>query len=158
MADDVFADRDMDHRDKIRWVVETNGWCAEPVAPIEDPPQPGFTYTIGFEDRFGHPETVIFGLTPVAARGLLEMVDMHLSAGGEFPQGTFVGLLDNDLPSAMVPVDLDLYGDLFVGIAEYYGEREFRVSQFVWPDRNARLPWDEGFDDRLRIAQPVLGT
>ena len=26
---DVFPDRDMDHDDKIAWVVETNGWGAE---------------------------------------------------------------------------------------------------------------------------------
>lgn len=158
MSSDVFPDRDMEHLDKIRWVVEENGWCAEPVQPVEDPPQPGFTYTIGFEQRFGSPEMVIFGLQPVAARGLLEMIAMHLDAGGVFPDGTFIGLLDNDLPSAVVPIDLELYGELFAGIAAFYEDTEFRVSQFVWPDRNAKMPWDEGFEDRLRLAQPVLGT
>ena len=62
MADDVVPDRDMDHADKIAWVVETNGWCAEPVAPVDDPPTPGYTYSIGFEDTYDHPDVVIFGL------------------------------------------------------------------------------------------------
>lgn len=157
MSDDVFPDRDMDHLDKIAWVVETNGWCAEPVAPVDDPPTPGYTYTIGFETTFRHPELVIFGLQPVAARGLIEMVAMHIDAGGVIPDGTFVGLLDNDLPAALLPVDVGEHGDLFAGAAAYFGDRDYRVSQFVWPDRNGRLPWDEGYDNRLRLAQPVIG-
>ena len=111
--DEVFPDRDMEHDDKIKWVVETQGWCAEPVAAVEDPPQPGYTYTIGFEATFSHPEIVIFGLQPVAARGLIEMLAIHLEAGGVLPDGMFVGLLDNDLPAALLPVDLELYGSLF---------------------------------------------
>jgi len=159
MSDDVFPDRDMDHADKIAWVVETNGWCAEPVASVEDPPTPGYTYSIGFEESYQHPEVVLFGLQPVAARGLIELLADHLAAGGIVPGGTFVGLLDNDLPSAVVPVDLELYHEMFTGIAQYYGAaKPWRVSQFVWPDRNGLLPWETGFDERLSLAQPVLGT
>ncbi len=33
MSEDLVPDRHMDHVDKIRWVVEENGWCAEPVPP-----------------------------------------------------------------------------------------------------------------------------
>ena len=44
MSDDVFPDRNMEKADKIAWVVETQGWCAEPVAAQEDPPTPGYTY------------------------------------------------------------------------------------------------------------------
>jgi hypothetical protein len=156
--DDVFPDRDMEHAEKIRWVVETQGWCAEPVAPIEDPPQPGYTYTIGFESTFAHPEVVIFGLQPVAARGLLEMLAIHLEAGGVLPEGMFVGLLDNDLPAALLPVDLEEYSSLFPGAAAFHEGADFRVSQFLWPDRNGKLPWDEGYDNRLRLAQPVVGA
>lgn len=158
MSDDVFPDRDMDHADKIAWVIETKGWCAEPVALTEDPPTPGYTYTIGFETRFGHPEVVIFGLQPVAANGLLEMIAMHIDAGGVIPDGMFVGLLDNELPAAMLPVDVAENAHLFPGATTFHGHENYRVCQFVWPDRDGKLPWDEGYDIRLRIAQPVLGN
>jgi hypothetical protein len=158
VSDDVFPDRDMDHADKIAWVVETQGWCAEPVAPVADPPRPGYTYTIGFEATFDHPEVVIFGLTPVAARGLLEMIATHLEAGGEIPVGVFVGLLDNDLPAAMLPIQMPDHSDLFAGAAEFNGRDDFRIRQFLWPDRSGKLPWDEGYDDRLRMAQPVVAA
>lgn len=158
MSDDVFPDRDMAHDEKIAWVVETNGWCAEPVAPVDDPPTPGYTYTIGFESSFHHPEVVIFGLQPVAARGLIEMVAIHIDAGGTIPDGMFVGLLDNDLPAAMLPVDMSDYAELFAGATRFHGSEEYRVCQFVWPDRNGKLPWDEDYDNRLRLAQPVIGN
>jgi hypothetical protein len=158
VTDDVFPDRDMDHADKIAWVVETQGWCAEPVAPNADPPSPGYTYTIGFEETFDFPEVVIFGLTPVASRGLLEMIATHLEAGGEIPVGVFVGLLDNDLPAAMLPIQMPDHSDLFPGVAQYSGRDDFRIRQFLWPDRGGKLPWDEGYDDRLRMAQPVIAA
>ncbi len=158
MSDDVFPDRDMDHADKIAWVVETNGWCAEPVPPVEDPPRPGYTYTIGFESSYGYPEVVIFGLAPVAARGLLEMLADHLEGGGELPAGIFVGFLDNELRSALLPIEMPEHADLFVGASEFHGRDDFRIRQFVWPDKGGKLPWDQGYDDRLRLAQPVVAA
>lgn len=157
MTEDVFPDRDMDHVDKIAWVIETNGWCAEPVAPRDDPPTPGYTYTIGFEESFRHPEVVIFGLQPVAARGLIEMLAMHIDAGGVIPDGMFVGFLDDDLPAALLPVDMEEHAGLFETATAFYLHDNYRVCQFVWPDRNAKMPWDEGYEDRLRLAQPVIG-
>ena len=158
MGDDVFPDRDMDHVDKLAWVIETQGWVAEPVAPVEDPPTPGYTYSIGFEDSFGYPDLVIFGLAPVAARGLLEMVAAHLEAGGEIPVGTFVGLLDNDLPAAVFPVQVADYLDLFPDAAAYYARDDFRMRQFLWPDKQGRFPWDGEYDERLLLAQPLIAT
>ena len=154
---DVFPDRDMAQADKIAWVVENQGWCAEPVPGIEDPPRPPYTYSIGFELEYQHPEIVIFGLQPVAARGLMQMMAEYLGAGGELPVGVFVGLLDNDLPAAMLPVDLDQWSEMFIGASTYYGAFEYRVRQFLWPDKAGKFPWDEGYDERLRLAQPVIG-
>jgi len=158
VTDDVFPDRDMEHDDKISWIVDTNGWCAEPVAARDDPPTPGYTYSIGFETTYDHPEVAIFGLQPVAARGLMEMMAEYLGAGGVIPQGVFIGLLDNELPSAMLPMDLEEFDGMFDGAVRFHRGRPFRLSQFVWPDRNGSLPWNEEYDERLRLAQPVLGN
>ena len=160
MADDVFPDRDMDHRDKIAWIVEQNGWAAEPVAPVEEPePRPGYTYSIGFESTFGRPEVVIFGLQGVAARGLLGMIADQYGGGVDLPVGgVFVGLLESDLPCCLLHVDVAAYRTLFPDAVAFHGDHPFRVEQFVWPDKGGRLPWDEGYDERLRLAQPVIGT
>jgi hypothetical protein len=160
MADDVFPDRDMDHRDKIAWIVEENGWAAEPVPPVEEPePRPGYTYTIGFETHFGRPEVLIFGLQGAAARGLLGMIADQHGGGVALPVGgVFVGLLEGDLPCALLEVDVETHAGLVPDDVAFHGGTGFRLQQFVWPDRSGRLPWDEGYDERLRLAQPVIGT
>jgi hypothetical protein len=160
MSDEVFPDRSMEHDDKILWMVETTGWALESVLPRPDldPPSPAYAYTVGLEQLFGFPEVVIFGLTPVAARGLLGLVVDLLRGGTEIPIGSlFTGLLDNDLRAALLAVDLDEHGDLFPTAAHWYRGAPFRVVQLAWPDRNGWLPWESGFDARLRLAEPVIG-
>ncbi len=159
MADDVFPDRDMALRDKIAWIIETNGWAIEPVAAHgeTDPPIPGYSYTIGFEDTFGFPDVVVFGLTPVASRGLVGLVAEFLQGGTDLPlDAVFVGLLDNGLRCALISLDAGQCGDLFTSATAWYGVSR-RMVQLVWPDRHGVLPWEDGFEHRLALAQPVLG-
>ena len=162
MTDVVFPDRNMDHLDKLSWVIEDQGWVAVPVDAQEGPPpRAGYTYSVGFTTTFGRPEVAIFGLQAVAARGLLGMIADQHAGGVELPvDAVFVGLLENDLPCALLPVDLGEHGDLFpdaAALLDRAGE-PWEVLQFVWPDRNGRFPWDEGYDQRLRVAQPVVGS
>jgi Domain of unknown function (DUF4262) len=153
-------DRSMEHRDKIAWMIETRGWAIEPVGPHPetDPPSPPYAYTIGFEAAFGFPEVVIFGLTPVAANGLAGLVAEFLAGGTELPVGVlFTGLLDNELRSAFLPVDVDEHGELFEAATAWHGGPDYRVVQLAWPDRNGWMPWEPGFDHKLVLAQPILG-
>ncbi|HPU38194.1 MAG TPA: DUF4262 domain-containing protein [Microthrixaceae bacterium] len=164
LSDDVFPDRNMEHLDKLAWVIEDQGWVADPVDPIEGPPaRAGYTYSIGFETAFAQPEVVIFGLRAVAARGLLAMIADQHGGGVQLPvDAVFVGLLESDLPCALLEVDLAEHAGSFPDAAAYHTDRgvgaEWRMLQFVWPDRSGLLPWDAGFDDRLRIAQPIIAT
>ena len=49
------------HAEKIEWMIETDGFAVEPVPPdpTSDPPQAGYTYTIGFPDHAGFPDLVL---------------------------------------------------------------------------------------------------
>src|SRR5688572_5141592 len=75
------------HAEKIEWMIENDGFAVEPVAPdaTTDPPRPGYTYTIGFPDHVAFPDVVVFGLTPVAARGLIGLVADLRRDGTEIP-------------------------------------------------------------------------
>jgi hypothetical protein len=161
VSGDVFPDRGMEHRDKIAWMIESNGWAIEPVPPRPDldPPVPGYTYTIGLEAAFGFPEVVVFGLTPVAARGLLGLVADLLAGGTEIPVGpVFVGLLDGEQRCALLPVEVAECVELFGTATDWYRNPGYRMVQLTWPDRNGWLPWEPGFDHRLVNAQPVIGS
>lgn len=160
MAGDL-PDFHIPHAEKIEWMIETDGFAVEPVAPDpeSDPPRAGYTYTIGFADHTGFADVVVFGLTPVAARGLIGLVAELLRAGTEIPVGVeVVGLLDNELRACFAPVDLEQWGGLFDVAAAWYRGEAFAVHQLIYPDRNGFLPYEAGFDQRLRFAQPVIGS
>lgn len=147
--------------EKIEWMIDTHGWAVEPVAPVEDPAAPaaGYTYTIGLESMVGHPELVVFGLAPAAARGLLDLAVQQLRAGVALPVSQpFVGLLDNDLRAMLVPVDVGVHGRRFPTVQRVYGEQAWRMLQFVWPARSGAFPWEDTWPHELRLAQPVIGT
>lgn len=161
MSSDPFPDRAMAHLDKIAWMVEQQGWALEPVParPDLDPPVPGYTYTIGLETAFGFPEIVVFGLTPVASRGLLGEVVGLLREGVAVPIGAlFTGLFDSGLRGALLPVDVALVAGLFESATAWYGGDTYRIVQLVWPDRSGWMPWEPGFDRRVAMAQPVIGA
>ncbi len=95
------------HAEKIEWMIETNGWALEPVAadPSAVPPRPGYAYSIGLPDAVGFPDVAVFGLTPVAANGLVTLVADARRGGTEIPFGVeLIGLLDNDLRCVFAPI------------------------------------------------------
>jgi hypothetical protein len=149
------------HAEKIGWMIETTGWALEPVAAdVEnDPPTPGYAYSIGLPAAVGFPDVVVFGLTPVAAKGLIELVTDACRGGTEIPLGVeLVGLLDNELRCVFAPVDLAVWGPYFATAAAWYRGEAFEMVQLVYPDRNGFLPYEVGFEQRLTFAQPVIGT
>jgi hypothetical protein len=149
------------HAEKIEWMIETNGWAIETIAANTsvDPPIPGYTYTIGFPTAVGFSDVMLFGLTPSASRGLLDLVADVCRGGTEISLGVpLLGLLDNELRCIFAPIDVSLWGDLFTTAAGWYRTREFPMVQFVWPDRNGFLPHEPGFDQRLVAVQPLIGA
>ena len=121
--DDVFPDRDMSHRDKVVFMLEREGWAldAVPTRTDLDPPFPRYAYTIGLEDRFGFPELCVVGLSPVACRGLFDLVVDAVAGGTELPIGAaFIGLLDGGQPCALLPVDPAACASLFPSLTQHH--------------------------------------
>jgi Domain of unknown function (DUF4262) len=147
--------------EKIEWMIDSTGFAVEPVPPdaTSDPPQAGYTYTIGFQEHAGFPDVVVFGLTPVAARGLIGLVADLCRGGTEIPlDAELVGLLDNDLRCRFAHVDMESWGELFATAEAWYRGAPFEVVQLIYPDRNGFLPYEPGYEHRMRLAQPVIGT
>ena len=148
------------HAEKIEWMIETNGWALEPVVPRSDtdPPTPAYAYTIGVPALVGFPEIAVFGLTPVASNGLITLVLDALQGGTEIPLGIeLVGLLDNDLRCMFAQVDTDAAAGTFATLDAWYRGELYAVVQLLYPDRNGFMPYEPGYDQRLRFAQPVIG-
>ncbi len=156
---DGFANFKIPHAEKIQWMIETSGWALEPVAADHDsdPPRAGYAYTIGMPDAHGFPDIIVFGLTPVAIKGLIDLVVGQLAAGVEIPLDTpLVGLLDNDLRCVFATVDTAAHAHLFETATLWYGHSDLAMVQLVWPDRNGWLPGESGFDAPLVRTQPLI--
>lgn len=156
---DPFPDRNMAHLDKVSWMIETAGWAMESVEPDRSrtPPRAPYAYTVGLVATYEYPEVVVFGMTPANAHGLLGLVVGLLQSGVEPPIGEeFVGMLDNEMRCALLHVPEEQYRDLFPTAVNWY-RSAFDVVQLTWPDRNGFLPYEPGFDQQLRFAQPVIG-
>ena len=148
------------HAEKIEWMIETSGWALEPVAaqPDADPPVPAYAYSIGLPDAVGFPDVAVFGLTPVAANGLVTLVADACRGGTEIPIGVeVVGLLDGELRAIFAPVDLERWGGLFATALAWYEGAPGDYVQLLYPDRNGFLPYEAGYEQRMRLAQPVVG-
>lgn len=159
--EDVFPDRDMSHRDKVVFMLEREGWAldAVPARTDLDPPFPRYAYTIGFEDRFAFPEVCIVGLSPVACRGLFDLLADALAGGTDLPIGApFVGLLEGEQPCALLPVDFRSTTGLFPSLVEHqqltgHDDGAFLMVQLIWPDPSGVLPWEPGFAPALTTVQ-----
>ncbi len=149
------------HAEKIEWMIETNGWALEAVAADadSDPPQPAYAYSIGLPAAVEFADVAVFGLAPVAANGLVTLVADARRGGTEIPVGVeLVGLLDNELRCCFAPIDVEEHAALFAtSVAWYRGEMPAMV-QLLYPDRNGFLPYEAGYDQRMRLAQPVIGS
>ncbi|WP_420453520.1 DUF4262 domain-containing protein [Ilumatobacter sp.] len=148
------------HAEKIEWMIETNGWALEPVEARADldPPVPAYAYSIGLPDAVGFPDVAVFGLTPIASNGLVTLIADACRGGTEIPIGVeVVGLLDNELRAVFAPIDLERWGALFETAIAWSKGQPGDYVQLMYPDRSGFLPYEAGFDRRLRLAQPVVG-
>ena len=147
------------HAEKIEWMIETNGWALEPVAADSAavPPRPSYAYSIGFPDAVGFPDVAILGLTPVAANGLATLIADACRGGTEIPLDVeVVGLLDNDLRCMFASIDTEALATWFATSIAWHRGAFPSIVQLLYPDRNGFLPYEPGFDQRMRFAQPVL--
>ncbi|MBI4882736.1 MAG: DUF4262 domain-containing protein [Actinobacteria bacterium] len=161
MGPSELPDFHIPHGDKIEWMVATHGWAMEPVAANHDviPPFAGYVYTIGFPEAFGFPEVVLFGLTPSAARGLFDMIADMLRGGTEIPLGVeLTGFFDGELRCVFAPLTPQRAGELLQTAVAWRRGVAPAAVQLLWPDRNGFLPTEDGFDQRLRLAQPVVAS
>jgi hypothetical protein len=151
----------MDAAEKLEWMIETAGWALELVAANteHDPPTPAYAYSIGMPEAVGFPDVAVFGLTPVASKGLVTLVADACRGGTEIPLGVeLLGLLDNELRCMFAPISLDVWGPYFETATIWYKSESPEMVQLLYPDRNGFMPYEPGYDQRMRFAQPVIGT
>ena len=140
------------HQDQI---IDRVGWAVTAVLPTPEHPGAPFAYTVGLTAH-DHPELVIAGLDPLSAQALLnDLAARVYDTGARFTHGQRV----SDLIAGYDAVILEgpATDDLHPGAAyARYGRDRVRLRQIVWPDPQARFPWDDGYAHPPG-AQPLIG-
>jgi hypothetical protein len=134
--------------------VESHGRSVVGVAEGED--EPAWAYSIGLWHSSRLPEIAMFGLEVDDMWQWLNEVADHAKRGLTLSEGgRIAGVLDgHDLH--IRPVHHSWRAGLFGGVSAFYQHATPPMIELIWPDRNGKLPWEEGARARCREWQPRL--
>lgn len=139
--------------DRTRDLVAEHGWAV--VTVPEDEEGPGFAYSVGLAERFGHPEVAISGMpTDLMHRLVNDAADL-VAGGTTLTDGVRTDALLDGYACIVRAAAAANYGEYFGAAERYYGGRPFEAVQVFWPDRDGRYPWEAGYasDSQARMDE-----
>lgn len=128
--------------EKIQTNIEKFGWH---FLHIFDPNgiKNSFSYSVGFEESFGQPEILIFGLKKDAAHGILTDIADDLRNGLKLEVDTKMkDVIGGDFEVMFKPVQQKAFSE-YLGTAVNYYNKPFRAWVMFWPDKSNILPFEE---------------
>lgn len=153
---DVDEQRKLQLFDGIDKAIEDPGWMVMGIPDAD----PCFCYTIGLLKSFNHPEIIVFGLRLEIAHPLLNVVGFHIKAGKVYEPGKRYDDIAQRYDTQFVEVTFSNIQEYFGSLIGYYrfhnDATPIQALQLVWTDTQNRFPWDEGFEEKFRAAQPLL--
>ncbi len=138
--------------------IAQHGWYGVKVREQET--HPGWEHSIGFGERLGQPEIIVFGLDYEISHGLIWAVYHRLRAGADYGDGTIASGIIEGLECQFRTV-MPVYFDDYLPAARLRHDRRgsvhpFRALQLIWPDESGRFPWEDGSDPDFAGHQPLL--
>lgn len=133
-----------------------------------DKDQGGFSYTVGLEQNYNHPEILIAcPLRNETAYNLLNQVHDLVKNSPDLSTGITLNTRDDRLLVGMDvvfksvgPLSADLVASEYTTAANLISlielGRPARVIQMVMPDGQNKMPWDVGYDSKRMARQPSL--
>lgn len=119
--------------------------------------QPGWAYTVGLLESFGHPEMIVIGLNADTAHWLLNECCQRIEKGARLaPEQRAEGLLEG-VHCEFRAVSPTWVKELMGFAYWFYGTWDFPVLQCIYPDLKNRFPWEAEFDKAVwRHRQPLI--
>jgi hypothetical protein len=134
--------------------VRTYGWHV--VLIEEDQEGPGFGFTVGLFQCYGHAEIVVFGLPLELTHAVLNGIGEDVKGGASFAAAQEYDEILEGYRCVFLTVDRTWYHE-FLGYARwFYRGNEFPALQCVWPDKAQNYPWDPEFNAAWKGKQPLL--
>ena len=129
--------------EKVAADIQQYGWHCLSVAPRVGEEGAHFTYTIGLNASYKHPELMIFGLGREKSHDVLtECADM-IKAGTRFPTNQRVSdVLARDFDVIFRPIRKECYGEYLGTATRYYRHHDFDAYVLFWPDKDNKFVWE----------------
>lgn len=148
-----FRDRELDEGEReVVDHVERHGWSVTNIR--EEAGAPGWAFTVGLFENFGHPEVTIFGMDLRARHAILNWIGDNVREGKSFTADREHDWVLKEHNCWSRDVRKQWYKDLFGWALWFYGGTEFPMVQCVWPARDGRYPWEEAA--AFFASQPLL--
>ena len=148
---------------KLLGQIDRQGWGWQIVGPDrgddEHEPFPHYCYTVGLVAK-GLPDIIVVGLDVRTAMAAGDEIITRAMANAIQPFDLNKELLDVFKGTRAMLVDVPpaeaAKRSLFAHDYAAAVNKTPDLIQLVWPDRNGRLPFEDGADPRVVEAQPVL--
>jgi len=148
----VHDSADIDAR--VREHIARFGWHLVLIPPEHG--APGWVHTIGLEERFAHPELIVFGNDLSILAPLLNSLGERVRGGSPLVAGAEAHGILQGFSIALRAVS-SKWIEPFLGNAAWHYRREsVPALQCFWPDPTGKFPWQPGFDASWRDDQPLL--
>ena len=160
MAEDSKSDRKDppepadEHDRKLLADVEQHGLHVIGVEADEE--GPGFAYSIGLYQAFGHPEVILLGLPIRVMHPILNGIGEQVKSGKRFGHLDESGDALDGFNVCFRTVERRHYRDYFGYASWFYRGDHFPALQCVWPDAYHRSPWHPAVSPDFVRRQPVL--
>jgi hypothetical protein len=131
------------------------GWhCVHILAESESGP---YSFTVGVQHTYKHPEFIIFGLPSNVAHEVLQLAVEAVQRGQPLDLAAPTDELLEGYPCVFVQVPVAAYQENVGFCRWYYEGNGFVMHQIVWPNRAGHFPWHPEASASFRSNQPVLG-
>ncbi|ABD81607.1 DUF4262 domain-containing protein [Saccharophagus degradans] len=123
--------------------IKKHGWQCQYVFDANGEKE-DFSYSIGFEESFDHPEIMIFGLKRETMHSILSGIASDIKEGRKFEEGVRTGnVLSGEFEVIFKSVNEEFLPE-YAGIATSFYNKPFRMMVMFWPDKSNILPTEVG--------------
>jgi hypothetical protein len=122
----------------------------------EDEEGPSFGYSVGLFHTYQHPEVVVFGLKVDLLHQIINALGREVAGGKQYRPGEESGNAIEGYSCAFLSVAPEWYSEYLGYALWFYKGDGFPALECVWPDKQQKYPWQQGFSEALRPKQPIL--
>jgi hypothetical protein len=138
--------------DALREAVEANGWQTV----MFPPKRPIWAFTVGLTQSFNQPEVVVFGLPPEVMHEMVELLAQAAASGETFRHGFRTDAVLETFTCELRTVDPAWHAFLLGPVKHFYADEPPTMLQCMWPDKQGKLPHEEGYDVAYKQRQAQL--